>query len=110
MNFLTAIAKALQDFFNSLLGLVTSIFLSLWTILTDIFLWVFDQLMSLMVSIVSALDLAAITSNAAVFGEIPAEVLNVLGLCGIGECLVVLAAAITIRILLQLIPFTRLGS
>lgn len=110
MSFLTSIATALQQFFNSIITLVTDIFTSFWTMITDFFLWVVDQVLTLVVSIVSAFDLTAITSKATAFGEIPSEVLNILGLLHFGECMVVIASAIGIRILLQLIPFTRLGS
>ena len=110
MSFLTAISSALQAFFLSIVTMVQSVFLSLWTMFQDVFLWTIDQVLTLVTSILSTLNLAFITSHAGAFGSIPSETLNVMGLLGFGDCMAVIASAIGIRILLQLIPFTRLGS
>ena len=43
-------------------------------------------------------------------GGLPAEILNVMALCGVGSAVTIITTAIGIRLALQLIPFTRLGS
>ncbi|MOA59084.1 hypothetical protein D3C78_1836160 [compost metagenome] len=59
---------------------------------------------------VTAVDTSGIDASLGAWGAIPAEVLNVLGLLGAGEAVAIIISAIGVRMLLQLIPFTRLGS
>jgi hypothetical protein len=99
-----------HEFWDSLLLLVQKCFTTLLTMLKDVLLWVLDQLLSLVTTLLGAVDLTAITQNLAVFQQIPPELTNVLGLLGFAQCMVIIGTAIVIRIGLQLIPFVRLGS
>lgn len=90
--------------------LAKAVFKAAWDLVCDAATWPVEQFLDLAVSAVSALDTSAISSAATGWGGIPAEVGNVLGVLGVGQASAVIAAAITVRILLQLIPFTRLGS
>ena len=45
-----------------------------------------------------------------VWSSMPEEIINILGLLGVGPACGIIVAAIAIRLVLQLIPFTRLGS
>lgn len=81
-----------------------------WDIVRDAACWPFEQAMSIAVSAIGAFDTSSLTSNFQSWGSLPAELVNVLGLLGVGQALVIIGAAIAIRFGLQLIPFVRLGS
>ncbi|NBD21954.1 DUF2523 domain-containing protein [Aquabacterium fontiphilum] len=98
---------ALADYIGAL---VVAAFVAIWHVLTDIVCWAFDQLLSLAVSILSAFDFSALSSQAGAWAGLPASLIEVLQAIGLTTCLGLIVSAITIRVLLQLIPFTRLGS
>jgi hypothetical protein len=83
---------------------------AMWDIARDLFCWPFEQAMKIVLSALQGLDLSALESYAAQAGNLPSEILNILGLLGAGTCIAIIVAAIGIRLILQLIPFTRLGS
>lgn len=86
------------------------IFKALWDWIRDAACWPFEQIMEIVVSAVQALPLDGMQQNLQAWGELPGEVINILGLLGVGEASAIIVAAIGIRLVLQLIPFTRLGS
>jgi len=90
--------------------LFVAVFEALWDFIRDAVCWPFEQVMDIVVSAVSAIDLSGLSSHVGAWGSLPAELINVLGLLGVGHAAAIIVAAITIRLLLQLIPFTRLGS
>lgn len=117
MTFLTDTFKALVEW---LLGVVkfvikwfsdlfVGIFKALWDMFTDLFCWCLDKLMSLAVSAANSLDLSGLTGFAPSSG-LPEEIINVMQLCGVGTAVGIIVSAIVLRLILQLIPFTRLGS
>lgn len=88
-----------------------AIFVAAWDMVRDVFAWLFDQVLSVAVSAVNSLDTSALSNAAAGgWGAIPADVSNILSLLGVGTAITIITAAIGIRLVLQLIPFTRLGS
>lgn len=87
-----------------------AIFKAGWDFIRDAACWPFEQAMELVITATSALDLSGLQSYTSSWGQLPAELINVLGLLGIGQASVVIVAAIGIRLVLQLIPFVRLGS
>jgi hypothetical protein len=93
-----------------ILDVITALFASVLLMLKDLVSWVFESILGLASSAISSFDFSGITAYVSYLGSLPAEVVNILGLCGIGEALGIIAVAIIIRIFLQLIPFTRLGS
>ncbi|MFG0673179.1 DUF2523 family protein [Delftia sp. WSY_7] len=99
---ITTLVKFVSD-------LVVNIFKAIWDMATDLVCWVLDKLLDLVVSAVKALDLSGLQGFAPA-GGLPAEILNVMALCGVGSAVAIITTAIGIRIALQLIPFTRLGS
>jgi hypothetical protein len=98
----------------SLLGwfgsLFVAVFVAFWDIFRDIAAWVFDQVLSVVVAAVAAVDVSGISGNLAGVGSIPANVMEVMGAIGLGQALALIAAGLAVRFALQLIPFTRLGS
>lgn len=109
MSFIDALLSALHEFSEWLLGLVQKIFDSIWTMLKDLFLWLFDEFLTLLSSMISDVDMSGLGSIPSISG-LPPEFLNMLSLLGIPQDLAMIVAALIIRFTLQLIPFTRLGS
>lgn len=90
--------------------LFIAIFVALWDILRDLGAWVFDQVMSVAVAAVGAVDVSGVSNNLGGMGSIPANMMEVMAAIGLGQALALVTAALTIRFGLQLIPFVRLGS
>ena len=91
-------------------ALAVAVFVALADLFRDLFTWVFEQVLKIAVSALGALDLSALTNAAQSAGSLPGQILNILGLLGVGTAITIISAAIVVRITLQLIPFTRLGS
>lgn len=87
-----------------------AIFAAAWDLVKDAFAWLFEQVLKVAISAIGAVDTSAIDSYAGQVGSLPAELLNILGLLGVGTAISIITAAIVIRMVLQLIPFVRLGS
>lgn len=99
---IAAVAKWFGDLF-------VAVFVSLWDMAKDAFSWLFEQVMDIAISAATSVDVSGI-STAGGWGSLPAEVINILALLGVAQATSIIMAAIGIRIVLQLIPFTRLGS
>jgi len=91
-------------------NLFKAVFDAGWDFIRDAACWPFDQVMEIVVSAVSAIDMSGIAGQVGAWGSLPGELLNILGLLGIGTAASIIVAAIGIRLVLQLIPFVRLGS
>ncbi|KQW25700.1 MULTISPECIES: DUF2523 family protein [unclassified Acidovorax] len=81
-----------------------------WDFIRDAACWPFEQIMDIVVSAIQAIDMTGLASQVGAWGSLPAELLNILGLLGIGTASAIIVAAIGVRLVLQLIPFVRLGS
>ena len=91
-------------------SLAVAAFAALYAMGKDVISWLFEQVCKVAVSALSALDLSALTQAAQSAGTLPASILNILGLLGVGTAITIISAAILVRLMLQLIPFVRLGS
>lgn len=80
-----------------------------WDFCVDVICYLFDKTLQVAVDLAGSLDVSSLNIPAA-WTALPADVLNILGLCGFGQCMGIIAGAIMIRLTLQLIPFVRLGS
>lgn len=101
----------LRDFGNWILDMFKTLAYTLFTMVKDALMFIFEQFMLLITFILDsmgdlfdALDITQYTNS------IPPEVGWVMQQIGLGQALTMIISAITIRIMLQLIPFTRLGS
>lgn len=90
--------------------LFVAVFKAAWDFIRDAVCWPFEQFMDIALGAVQALPLDGLSTQATAWGSLPAEILNVMGLIGVGTAVSIIASAIGIRLVLQLIPFTRLGS
>lgn len=88
-----------------------SIVLSVHEIYKDLFTWIFEQILDLshlaLTGMDSYFDTLDITSY---LSGIPSGLQWFMSSIGVPQALTMIMTAVTIRILLQLIPFTRLGS
>ncbi|WP_313332031.1 DUF2523 family protein [Comamonas sp.] len=103
---INAINKALKW----IADLSVAIFDAAWDMLSDLFCWVLDALLGIAVTAANALDVSQLDTFTSNFGEMPSEIVNIMQLAGLGTAAQIVGAAIGIRLLLQIIPFTRLGS
>jgi hypothetical protein len=87
-----------------------AIFVAVWDVCKDAFSWLFEQVLKVAITALEALDLSSISQYTLSAGSLPAEVMNVLSLLGVGTAIGIITAAIGIRLAMQLIPFVRLGS
>lgn len=108
--FFSSIIAKIVGFATWIGQLVVAVFAAAWDLLRDVFTWPFDQLLDIVKSAVSAIDVSAFSGAVGAWGSLPGELLNILGLLGVGTAITLIAAALTIRLGLQLIPFVRLGS
>ncbi|MGN8006343.1 DUF2523 family protein [Acidovorax sp. 22279] len=78
----------------------------------DMFLWCLEQLLSLAKGVLDGMtgfdDIIA--QAATIWAGVPPEVMTVVQAIGLGTALTIITGAIMIRLVLQLIPFVRLGS
>jgi len=101
----------LVDLFNKLLEFLYQLLLTLFDMLKDIFLWIVEQVMNAVNMVLpSVFAFFAPVDMSQYMTSIPPTVAWVFAAVGVPQCLSTILAAITIRLLLQLIPFTRLGS
>ena len=91
-------------------ALAVAVFVALWLVLKDAFSWLFEQVLTVALSAISDIDTTSLVDLAQAAGALPASVINVLLLLGVDTAIVIITSAIAIRLVLQLIPFTRLGS
>lgn len=112
---LQSVINFIRDFFfelfKSITDFIKAMVLTFFDMLKDVFFFAFDALITLMVALLDGLgSLFSALTFPNVLDGMPSEVLNIIGLCGLGQCMTLIVTALIIRITLQLIPFTRLGS
>lgn len=101
----------LAERWNDLVTLFLSLLLSMWDMFIDLVCFVLEQFLDLAVTILDGLG-STLSSFSILnyINALPVEMINIMSLIGIGEASSIIVSAILIRITLQLIPFTRLGS
>lgn len=88
-----------------------SLVLTIFDVLKDVLYFILETLLEVVQLILNGLGSLFNAMNLAQYiSAIPPDVANVMGLIGIGQAMSVIVAAIGIRVILQLIPFVRLGS
>ncbi|HCE1836455.1 DUF2523 family protein [Vibrio parahaemolyticus] len=97
----------LVDLFNKLLVFLYQLLISLVNMLKDLFFWAVEQIMAMVNLLLSGVfSLFAPVDMSQYMTSIPPTVAWVMAAVGVPQCLSIILAAITVR----LIPFTRLGS
>lgn len=95
--------ESIKDFFKSCINTTLDM-------LKDLFYFIFETVMDVGIELLNGIGLLLNFDPQTYFSAIPANVANILGLIGLGECLAIISSAIVVRIMLQMIPFVRLGS
>ena len=97
--------------FETLVNAIYNVYVSIKNVLFDIPPWILDQVLTiantLLISVLSILQPIDISQY---LTSLPPQVSWTLSMIGIPQCLAIISTAIVTRLLLQLIPFTRLGS
>jgi hypothetical protein len=111
LTFILSKLDAVVTFFGKLFQ---AVFLALWSMVKDVMCLGIDVLASAVssgVAGVAALLPAGTLSNwSSYWSGVPAQMLTVLSAIGIVPAFAIIAVAISVRLVLQLIPFVRLGS
>lgn len=95
------------DKWNSFIDFIVNI----PTLLTNVVIWTFESTCNLAITALNSLnDLLSIIDVTRYLSALPSEIINIMALLGVDTASSMLVSAILIRITLQLIPFTRLGS
>ena len=101
----------LIDFGNWLLGILKTMANTIFTMVKDVFFFAFEQIMILITFVLDGMGALFqgldVTQYFAMIPPGPAWVLQQIGL---GQALEMILSEIIIRLFLQLVPFTRLGS
>jgi len=105
----TMLLKKLADILQWISDLFIAVFVALFDLVKDAFSWVFEQMLEIVIDALEGIDVSGISATGG-WGELPGEVLNILALLGVAQAVSIIVASIGIRLILQLIPFTRLGS
>lgn len=99
-----------SDIFNKLVDFLYRALISLVDMFKDMFFWCLERVfeavdfcLALVVGIFEPIDLSQ-------YINIPSGVAWMMAQVGVPQCLTIITLAITVRLLLQLIPFVRLGS
>ncbi|EHR42669.1 DUF2523 family protein [Alishewanella jeotgali] len=101
----------LINFGNWLLDTIKTLAFTLFTMIKDVFFFAFEQGMILVTFILQGMgDLFQGLDVTSYIAALPPETSWVLSQIGLGQALGMIMSAITIRFMLQLVPFTRLGS
>jgi len=106
------VVDKLDAFIEWFFELFPRMFKAALTLFQDVFLWCFEQCLSLAKSALDGITgLETMAAEAAkTWALVPPDVIIVLQSIGLGTALGIITGAIVIRLLLQLIPFVRLGS
>jgi len=109
-QFFTMLFSKLADIVTWFGKLAVAVFTAAWDFIRDAVCWPFEQIMDIVISAANSLDLSGLSAFTSSWGSLPSEIINILGLLGIGQASAIIGSAIVLRLTLQLIPFTRLGS
>lgn len=97
------------DFFPWLINLLKQILKAALNLAHDLFSTLFENILDLVIYLLNAIP-GLETISALLNIDLPSEITGMMGLIGIGTATEIIVTAIIIRIFLQLVPFTRLGS
>lgn len=100
----------LQKLWDGFLDVIQAAVSTIGDMLKDIAIWLVDQLMDVAIAAMNGLASFLDWNPAEYISALPESVINMMGLIGVGQALSIVTGALIIRMLLQLIPFVRLGS
>ena len=96
---------------NDFIDFTWRIVLSLFDMLKDFFIWIMEQLMTVGITLLDGIGSLMSGLNIAQYMAFrPSETAHTMAIIGISEALGMIVTCLTIRFLLQTIPFVRWGS
>ena len=100
-----------ERLYNEALDFLYQLMLTLITLLKDLFLSIMDSFLDVILSMLQGLAyLFEPMDISSYINGVPPSVAGVMSLIGLPQAMIMITTAIIIRLTLQLIPFTRLGS
>lgn len=111
VDFFVWLYDLIIDFFPWFWSFLKELFTALMNLLKDFMSWIFEEFLDLIISLLSSIPgVEKLQELSQYYSGLPGEVLSMMGLIGIPEATGIIVTAILVRLFLQLIPFTRLGS
>lgn len=108
--FINDVLSWVHSLFQNLVDFLYSLILTLFDFMKDFFWWVLDELFQAIIFVMDSLSLSLnAISPLTYIDSIPQNTKYFMAAVGFNESMGMLVAAITVRILLRLIPFVRLG-
>jgi hypothetical protein len=103
------------DFFaqlwNDFVDFSYSLLLSLLVMLKDLFYFILEQVFDLALLVLDGMGALFSGLNISQYmSALPAQTISIISVIGLGEAMGMIVTCLSIRMLLQLIPFIRLGS
>ena len=96
---------------NEVLDFLYRLQLTLVSLISDLFLTILTQiLIGVRFIIDSVVSLFSVVDISEYFDWLPVDAVNVMSLVGLPQMMTMIVSALGIRLILQLIPFVRLGS
>ncbi len=101
----------INNLWNDFTAYAESLMLTFMDFMKDFLFFVLEQLMTIAVYAIGSIgdSLSAIAPTQYI-DAIPPETKHMLQICGINECMGMIVTTITVKFLLQTIPFVRWGS
>lgn len=97
--------------FNDLVDFLYRLVLTVFDFLRDTFFWCLEQLMTGAIALTNTFATGLRGLNPTQYiDQIPAETKGMMAAVGFNECIVIIVGALSIRMVIQLIPFIRWGS
>ncbi|MFA0062671.1 VSK receptor [Vibrio breoganii] len=101
----------LVDLIQNLIDFIYSLFISVLELVKDIVYWFFDLIMNIVDSLLSiVISLFEPIDISQYMGGFPPQASWVLSQIGLPQAIAMIVVSLGVRLLLQLVPFTRLGS
>lgn len=108
-DFLKWAREVLDNWYKWVADVIKAVFKAVWDMFSDAVCYVIDKGFDIVKAGLDAVDVSSF-SGIADGVQLPSEIINVMQLAGVGTASAIIVTAIGIRLVLQLIPFTRLGS
>jgi len=101
----------LNQIWNDFVDFCYAIVISLVEMLKDLFFWLYETVTNALMLLVNSLsDVFSLFDITSYLTGLPADTLNIMGLIGLDTISSMIVASLLVRLVLQLIPFVRLGS
>lgn len=97
------------DIYRAITNFLYRLVISFVDMLKDLFFWIFETVTDVLLSIISSV-FALFSPIEIPTSFIPPNVSWVFSQIGLPNCLLIIVTALIVRMMLQLIPFVRLGS